>query len=155
MDALNVSLWLHLLAITVWIGGVCFWMIVLLTRDTPSAPDAAAPWLETLGRRFYTVGWEALGLIVLTGLFNLIARVRAGGFFQDGYQRMLGIKLALVAGMVALQLWQHIGLLPRLASDRSTEDAWAKGRRPLLVTSAVVLVLAAGALWMGVQLHHG
>lgn len=155
MDALNVSLWLHLLAVTVWIGGVCFWMIALLTRDTPSAPDAAAPWLETLGRRFYTVGWEALGLIVLTGFFNLIARVRTGGFFQDGYQRTLGIKLALVAGMVAIQLWQHIGLLPRLASDRSTEDAWAKGRRPLLVTSAVVLVLSAGALWMGVQLHHG
>lgn len=155
MEVLDVTLWLHLLAVTVWIGGVCFWMIVLLTRDTSSAPDAAAPWLETLGRRFYTVGWEALGLIVLTGLFNLIARVRAGGFFQEGYPRTLGIKLALVAGMVAIQLWQHIGLLPRLASDRSTEDVWAKGRRSLLVTSGVVLVLAAGALWMGVQLHHG
>lgn len=150
MDALNVSLWLHLLAIVAWVGGAFFWTVVLFTRKTPPNPSDGALWLERLGRRAYTVGWEALGVIVLTGLFNLVLRVRRGGFFQADYQRTLGIKLVLVTGMVLIQLWQHFGLLPRLTSSQDR----ARSRRYLLVTSGVVLVLAAGALWCGVQLHH-
>lgn len=155
MELLNVSLWLHLLAVAVWIGGIVFWMIVLLTREMSSSPDAVGTWLEPLGRRFYTVEWEALGLIVLTGLLNLIARVRTGGFFQPDYQRTLGMKLGLVAGMVGLQLWQHFSLLPRLAKAPLEETSWTEGRQLLLTTSGVVLLMAAGALWFGVQLHHG
>lgn len=153
MDALSVSLWLHLLAVVVWVGGVFFWTIVLFTRELPS--DEANSWLETLGRRVYTIGWEALGLIVLTGLFNLVVRVQTGVFFQADYQRTLGTKLVLVGGMVALQLWQHFGLLPRLATAQADEASRSNGRRSLLVTSGLVLLLAAGALWFGVQLHHG
>jgi len=155
MDALNVSLWLHLLAIVVWVGGVFFWTIVLWTQEAPRGLSDEVPWPESLGRRVYTVGWEALGLVVLTGLVNLVLRVRTGGFFEPGYQRTLGIKLALVAGMILLQLWQHFGLLPRLGNARATEESWAGERWRLLVTSGVVLGLAAGALWFGVQLHHG
>lgn len=151
----EVVLWLHLLAVVGWVGGAFFWTLVLVTWEPPPNPDDEDPWVETLGRRVYTVGWEALGLIVLTGLFNLVLRVRTGGFFQADYQRTLGIKLVLVAGMILVQLWQHFGLLPRLARARSNGDAWEKERRSLLVTSGIVLVLAAGALWFGVQLHHG
>ncbi len=152
MDLREVVLWLHLLAIVVWVGGAFFWTIVLFTRETPPNPGDGDPWLERLGRRVYTVGWEALGLIVLTGLFNLVLRARSGGLFHPDYQRTLGIKLTLVAGMALIQLWQHFGLLPRLTV--SPEHAWAKQRRSLLLTSGVVLVLAAGILWFGVQLHH-
>lgn len=155
MTLLNVALWLHLLTVVAWVGGAFFWTLVLFTRTTPPPGNDGASWLEPLGRRIYTVGWEALGLVVLTGLFNLVLRVRTGAFFEPGYQRTLGMKLALVAGMVLLQLWQHAGLLPRLATARANEHSWTRGRRFLLVSSAVVLVLAAGALWFGVQLHHG
>lgn len=155
MDLLEIALWGHLLGVVVWVGGVFFWTLVLFTRELPTNPDEADPWLETLGRRVYTIGWEALGLIVLTGLFNLIARVRTGAFFQADYQSLLVIKLSLVAGMVALQLWQHFGLLPRLGAAQADEASRSNGRRPLLLTSGLVLLLAAGALWFGVQLHHG
>lgn len=149
----DIALWLHLLAIVVWVGGAFFWAIVLFTRKTPPDPGDGDPWLERLGRRVYTVGWEALGLVVLTGLFNLVLRVQTGAFFRADYQRTLGIKLILVIGMILLQLWQHFGLLPQWTA--SQEPSWTKERRSLLVTSGVVLVLAAGALWCGVQLHHG
>lgn len=155
MNALNVSLWLHLLAVVVWVGGACFWPIVLFTRKAPPSPGDGDPWLERLGRRLYTVGWEALGVLILTGLFNLTLRVRSGAFFQAEYQRSLGIKLTLVVGTVLVQLWQHFGLLPRLADGSSGKASWDEGRRFLLATSGFFLVLAAGALWFAVQLHHG
>lgn len=142
------GMWLHLLAVVIWVGGAFFWVIVLLTRRR-SRKHEDILWIETLGRRFYVISWEALGLLVLTGLFNLIPRIQTGMFFQSAYFTPLLIKLGLVAGMVGIQLWQHFGLLPRRAAEGT------RWRRLMLVASGVFLALAAGALWVGVWLHRG
>lgn len=145
-------LWLHLLAVVVWVGGAFFWGLVLLTGREKTRTEA--PWIERLGRRFYTVGWEALGVLVLTGLFNLIGRVQTGVFFQSAYLTPLLIKLALVAGMAGVQGWQHFGLLPRVTSAATGDTSLPRWRRRMLIASGLFLGLAAGVIWMGVRLRY-
>lgn len=154
MTLREVALWVHLLAVVVWVGGAFFWTLVLLVQKAPPTPAGNGSRLAALGRRVFVLGWEALGVLVLTGLLNLTLRVRTGGFFEPGFQRALGIKLALVAGMALVQLWQHVRLLPQLEAAGAETSSWPGLRGHFLATSATVLALAAGALWFGIQLHH-
>ena len=56
----------------VWIGGMLFIALVLVpvTRRLDD-PALRARLVQQTGRRFRTVGWIALGVLVLTGLVNL------------------------------------------------------------------------------------
>lgn len=145
-------LWLHLLAVVVWIGGVGFLTLILGTVSASVRSEEFRHWIGRIGRHICVIGWEALGLIVLTGLFNLVNRARAETGFSPEFTEALLIKLALMAGMAAVQGWQHIGLLPQLAGSGGEE--FARWRRKMLMGSAAFLVLGAGALWIGIWLRY-
>ncbi|HEY7870897.1 MAG TPA: DUF4149 domain-containing protein [Methylomirabilota bacterium] len=64
--------WLHVLAAVTWIGGMLFIALVLV----PAARRLEDPALRTrlvhdVGLRFRTIGWVAIGVLVVTGLLNL------------------------------------------------------------------------------------
>lgn len=153
MTLRSLGLWLHLLAIVVWVGGMVGWMLVLLTAGTTGGSDAEPPWIETLGRRIFTLGWEALLVLVLTGIFNLLPRVQSGRLLEPTYYTPLLIKLTLVAGMIGLQLWQHQWLMPRLGKGADRTERLHAARKYSVIASGIFVVLAAGALWIGVQLR--
>jgi uncharacterized membrane protein len=66
---------IHLLAVVTWVGGMLFIALVLVPI-TRRLEDAAlrTRLVQDSGRRFRTVGWIALGLIVATGLGSLALR---------------------------------------------------------------------------------
>lgn len=150
MSVRIVVLWLHLLAVVIWMGGVGFVALILMVTDTSALPEGFHDWFETVGRRAYVIGWEALGFIVLTGLFNLVNHARSAAAFSSDFTEALLLKLALMAGMSALQGWQHVGLLPQLTASAPLVS-W---RRKMLMGTAAFLVLGAGALWIGIRLRY-
>lgn len=147
-----LGLWLHLLAVVVWMGATLGWILVLLSGR--SLDGGGELWLEQFGRRVCTVGWEALFVIVLSGIFNLLPRVESGRFFESAYLTPLLMKLSLVGGMVGLQLWQHGWLVPKLGSENRGSDALRKARDTALVGAIVFVGIAAGVLWLGVSLRY-
>jgi uncharacterized membrane protein len=64
--------WVHVLAAMTWVGGMLFIALVLVpvTRQLEDASLRTRLVQET-GRRFRTIGWIALALLVVTGLLNL------------------------------------------------------------------------------------
>ena len=62
-----VSVWLHLLGVVAWVGGLVFQAHVLgpATRREGAAPLAA------MLRRARRVTWVAIALVVLTGFYNV------------------------------------------------------------------------------------
>jgi copper resistance protein D len=64
--------WLHVLAAIAWIGGMLFIALVLVpvTRRLED-PTVRTRLVQDTGRRFRTVGWIALSVLVVTGLLNL------------------------------------------------------------------------------------
>lgn len=148
-----LGLWLHLLAIVAWAGGMLGWGFVLATVEFPDGADGGSSWLEVLGRRVCVLGWEALFVLLLTGIFNLLPRVESGLLFEPSYRNPLLIKLGLVGAMAGLQLWQHGWLVPRLGTEARDRDEWSRLRRSILTAAGGIVVLAAVALWMGVRLR--
>ena len=83
------SLWLHLIAIVLWVGGlfaIAFGFIPVLRKGTDSASAAARLTATALGR-FQRISRELVFLILLTGIFNVINAGVARGFAPGSLPR--------------------------------------------------------------------
>jgi putative copper export protein len=120
---------LHILAATVWVGGqiTLAALVPTLRRAGPDAPRAAA-------RRFNQVAWPAFGLLVLTGIWNVVAE--SGEEHQAGYATTLGVKVAVVA----------------LSGAAAFLHTHARGKTALAVWGAISGITALLAVVLGVVL---
>ena len=114
-------LWLHLLGVVVWIGGLCFQLLVVppALKRLPSAVEQLRSSLS-LERWFRPVMWTAVGLVLLTGLYNvmnlLYATALAGGRLPSAFVQRLSVKLLLVVLMLLLHAVQRFVVHPRLVT---------------------------------------
>jgi putative copper export protein len=85
----TVRVFLHVLAATVWVGGqiTLTALVPVLRRLGAEVPRAAA-------RRFNQVAWPAFAVLVITGIWNIIA-VRSQ--INGSYETTLVVKLIVVA----------------------------------------------------------
>jgi uncharacterized membrane protein len=100
--------WLHVVSAIVWVGGMLFIALVLVPALRGlEDPALRARLVREAGRRFRTVGWIALGLLILTGLANL--------WLQPYllHAPRLHAKLALVGLALVLSAWHDFRAGPR------------------------------------------
>jgi copper resistance protein D len=140
-----VSVWLHIVSVTIWLGGSLFFALVIVpVLRRPEYREAAGQLVQTAGMRFRAVGWICLGVIVATGLFNLNYKgydwsyLWSGLLFKGPQGRALAVKLGLVVGVFAISLVHDWYLGPK-ASERMLADP----------TSAEARALRRTASWMG------
>lgn len=90
ITATTVRLFLHVIAATVWVGGqlTLAGLVPSLRALGPDAPKAVA-------RRFNRIAWPAFGVLVLTGVWNLV-EVDLGDA-STAYQVTIFVKLCVVA----------------------------------------------------------
>ena len=129
----------HLAAVATWVGGMLFIALVLVPV-TRRLDDAAlrTRLVQDTGRRFRTVGWIALGLIVATGLANLALRPELLGAPRFHAKAGL-VGLALVLGAL-----HDFVLGPR--AGRPGADPSARGRASWVARANVLVALAIVAL---------
>jgi putative copper export protein len=121
----DVRLFLHLLAATVWVGGqlTLAGLVPVLKQVSPEAPRAVAV-------QFGRIAWPAFAVLVLTGIWNIVAVGDVGG----EYRRTLELKLAVVV----------------LSGVAAYLHARARSRRGLAVWGALTALSALLALFLGV-----
>jgi putative copper export protein len=124
----TVRLFLHVLAATVWVGGqiTLAVLVPVLRRLGSGIPRTAA-------RRFNQVAWPAFAVLIVTGIWNVIA-VHAQ--ISGSYQTTLVVKLVVV-GVSGVTAVLH-------ARARSTAG--------LAVFGALTGLSALAALFLGVLL---
>ena len=117
-------LWLHLLAAITWIGSVVFLVLVVFPTLAQAAPTGERlRFALSLEARCRVIVWPAVGLVLFTGLVNLMnvwyVTVVTGGNISPTFVRLLSVKLGLVLGMIAVQAVQQLLIYPkRLAALR-------------------------------------
>jgi putative copper resistance protein D len=130
----------HLLAAGVWLGGLVPLIMCLGLLRTPSL----APSMSTALRRFSGAGHLAVALVLLTGVVNI--QLILGGpplDFSSPYQVLLVAKIALVASMVMLALFNRYVLVPRLAGADGALRALTACAAAEVMIGAVVLALVS------------
>jgi putative copper export protein len=126
----SIRLWLHVLGATVWVGGqlTLAALVPVLRTAGPDVPKRAA-------RAFNKVAWPAFGLLLVTGVWNVIA-VNNADHPDSTYQTVLGIKILVVAAS-GISAFLH---------TRATTS------RGLAVWGALTGLTALSALYLGVLL---
>jgi putative copper resistance protein D len=106
---------LHMLGAAVWFGGLLpLAMLLALAEQSRAAADFTVA--REAAKRFSVVALVAVGLIIASGIANLmllvgsVADLSAGRFLQ-----ILGLKLVLFAAMLVLAAINRQVLVPRLA----------------------------------------
>ena len=68
VDLETVRLFLHVLAATIWVGGQ-----LVLAALVPALRAAGADVPRAAARAFNRVAWPAFAVLVLTGIWNIVA----------------------------------------------------------------------------------
>jgi putative copper export protein len=126
----SIRLFLHVLAATVWVGGQLT-LAGLVPGLRALGPDVPA----TVARRFARVAWPAYAVLIVTGIWNVVAVHPSQ---QSGpWRAALWVKLAVVA-LSGVSAWLH---------------GRAQTRRGVAVWGALSGSTAMAALLLGVVLE--
>jgi putative copper export protein len=101
----TVRLFLHVLAAAVWVGGQ-----LTLAALVPALRAAGREVPRVAARRFNAVAWPAFGVLVATGIWNIVAeRDKIGG----SYRATLIVKLVVVLASGAAAVLHTRSRTPR------------------------------------------
>jgi putative copper export protein len=130
VTAAQVRLFLHVLAATIWVGGM-FTLAGLLPTVRSLGEDAP----RAVARAFNRLAWPAFAVLVLTGIWNVM-EVDVGDRTTE-YQVTLFVKLIVVA----------ISGVSAALHQRATSKAG------LAIGGALSGASALAAVFLGIQLH--
>ena len=142
-----VVLWLHLLGVVVWMGGLMYQAHVLL----PAARRGGAGPFAEAARRGRPAAWTA---IALTGFYNVTRLGPLERVMESGAALILATKFMLVLAAVAVAGQRDFAQVPRLAR------AVVAGEDPRPALSAIawldrtVLLLAIVIVYLGLAISR-
>jgi putative copper export protein len=114
-DWRTLSSLLHLVALALWLGAISFVLVVFGPAARRLEPNAAIQILNRGRLSFEAVSWTAIGLVLLTGIVNLILWGEASAApMAQSYVLALSIKLGLFVAMVAHHCLQVFKYGPQL-----------------------------------------
>jgi len=145
-----VSVWLHLLGVVVWIGGLMYQAHVLIPAVRRNR-DAALTDMLRRGRR---VTWVAIALVVLTGLYNVTLLGPLDRVLQSGAALLLALKFMLVLAAVAVAGQRDFAQVPRLARTVAAGDDPNSALSAIAWMDRVVLLLAVVIVYLGLAVSR-
>jgi putative copper export protein len=146
----------HLLSATVWVGGTVALVFVGVPAIRTLEGEARATAMRALGHRWRPLGWSAMGVAILSGLWLTHLH---GGFnsaaLSTDFDRTLILKSVLVVFLVGGALTHDYVLGPRLQRElRAGEPRAPVTRRRLIWVgwfnfSLTIAVPILGAIVLG------
>jgi len=146
----------HVMSAMVWVGGT----VVLVFAGVPAIRklegEARATALKTLGRRWRPLGWSAMGVAILSGLWltNFHGGFNSAALSTD-FDRTLIVKSVLVVFLVIGALIHDYVLGPRLQREMRTKEPQAPATRRRLIMvgwfnfSLTIVVPILGVIVLG------
>ena len=159
------SVWLHVVAAALWIGGMLFLVAVIVPLlRTPALRDQAVALVQAVGVRFRSVGWVTLLTLVATGTINAAFHAASptalveAAFWATPFGRLLGMKLGIVAVILVMSAVHDFGVGPRASALLLTEPGSpraARWRRAASWMGRINLLLGLLVLLLAVALARG
>ena len=118
---MDVSLFLHVLGVVVWVGGMFFAYLALrpVAASVLEPPQRLTLWAGVFGKFFPWV-WASVALILLTGLHMLM---KIGGMAAPHYAMAM-----LVLGVLMMLIFAHVFFAPYKKLKRAVgEQNWKAG----------------------------
>ena len=140
-----VAIWLHVLGVTMWVGGLAWQAHVL----APIAREGNLALFARAARRARPTTWTAVAVVVLTGFYNVTGLGPLEVVMQSGAGLALAGKFMLVLTAVALAAHRDFAQVPRLARAATGLDDHVTALRAIAWLDRLVLLLAAAIVYLG------
>jgi copper transport protein len=138
--------WLHMTAVSAWIGGLLPLLLVLLRAQRQTA-QAGGPPLDKLIPNFSRVALVSTTTLFLTGSYNAFIHVRTlPALVATTYGWALAAKLALFGLLLLLGAVNLLLLSPQLRRAVATAARWLRRSVPTEISLGLGALLAAGVL---------
>ena len=124
----------HVMSAMVWVGGTVVLVFVGVPAIRKLEGEARVTAMKALGRRWRPLGWSAMGVSILSGLW--LTHLHGGlssGVLATDFDRTLILKSVLVAFLVVGALTHDYVLGPRLQREMRANDAQAPATRRRLI----------------------
>lgn len=159
-----LSVYLHITAAIVWIGGMFFLVLVLVPWLRKGDRALAGRVMKDAGQRFRTIGWACFAIVLATGTFNLYVRgVRFSSFVDPAwlaspFGKAVVTKLAIFAFVLLVSAFHDFWHGPRATiviqkDPRSPEAERLRKRASYL--GRLNMLLALALLGLGVVIVRG
>jgi uncharacterized membrane protein len=117
-EILALSLFVHLTATAIWIGGLFMTMILVYPEVVRVLQDSPAlyQFLSRLRQRFYPISNLSLVALIVTGLFQMTANEYYDGFmsFDNTWSQVMLAKHILIGLMALVGIALQYGVAPAL-----------------------------------------
>jgi uncharacterized membrane protein len=145
-----LALWVHVLGVVVWLGGVLYQAHILL----PIARRGGVATFAEAARRQRPFAWTALGLVVLTGFYNVTRLGPLDTVMESGAGLMLAAKLFLVLLLIAIAAQRDFTHLVRLGIALSTSDDPTPTLRTIAWLDRIAILLALAIVYLGLAVSR-
>ena len=148
-----VPIWLHVLGVVVWIGGLAWQAHVL----APLARRGEARVFAEAARHARPVTWTAVAIVVLTGFYNVTRLGSLETVMQTGAGLALAGKFMLVLAAVALAAQRDFAHVPRLvrATAAQADESASRILSGIAWLDRGVLLLAVAIVYLGLFVSRG
>ena len=161
--ALAISLFFHILATVVWIGGILLitFLVIPQVNNVLEGEAALHQILLRIRGRFAQVSNLALVVLIVTGLLQMTADPNYDGLLRldNQWSRVLLLKHLLIVAMAVLGLALQLSVAPALERvslllqhGKDGDSEWDRLRRKerrltVMIALLAILILAASA-WL-------
>ena len=148
---LAILYWLHMLATVTWIGSLAAINLLVLPASTRTLKLVdQLSFLAAVQKRLEPLAWFCMGLLLVTGLFQLSTSPHYDGFLNTSTQWSLAILvkhgLAILMVVVsAIQTWEVLPAIHRtlMKKEKAGEDELAKLQKKELLILRLNLLISA------------
>jgi copper resistance protein D len=150
-----ISVWLHILGATFWIGGMLFLPLVLLP-SIKNNPERTQLLLAT-GLKFRFYGYIVLGLMFITGVLNMSLKgVQFSWRFlnETHYGRLVVLKVMLFLSLVVISL-THDLVAGRKFLEQMQKEESKKVKLIARWTGRMLVLISLVMAYVGVLLSRG
>lgn len=147
---LAVIYWLHMLATVIWIGSLAAINLLVLPASTRTLKLAdQLSFISALQKRLEPLAWFCMGILVVTGLFQMSTNPHYNGFLSISTQWSLSILVkhgfaVIMVVVSAIQTWDVLPAIQRtlMKKDQASEEELARLQKKELLILRVNLALS-------------
>tara|TARA_R100001143_G_scaffold63387_1_gene70072 strand:+ start:11209 stop:11703 length:495 start_codon:yes stop_codon:yes gene_type:complete len=160
----KVSVFLHLIIVVFWIGGMLFTVAVLVPATREKLASQRGLLFTELGTRFSRLSWLMFPLLITTGYTALLGRgftndtIFSMNFWQSSYGSTLSVKLYLFGAVLIVSGIHDFWFGPktvRLMEDKPTSTQTKVYRKATSWIGRINLLLGLAILYFAVTLVRG
>ena len=137
--------WLHLLAVSAWVGGLFYLASVLRRWIAAAEPEVGSLALITSVKRFSTLAALSVAIILATGSYQIWHRVGSlAALLQTQYGQTLLAKLLLVLVLLGLGAFNRYVILPKFSRHSAGPSPALPAKAPGTLFKTVSLEIGLG-----------